>query len=699
MSSFRLLWVALVATALPSLAFAATFCVSDSSGDPLRTHATVHDAVRASESNGAGEDIIKVRTGTHATEPMQVSGQLRIVGGFTNCAASTPTNSSQINGSGFDGSIFRVVQFIVGPRLYLERVGLTGGRDNTDGLGGAIEARGSATVVEFGPDVSVFANSAGSHGGAIHLTSATLLLGNRALIDGNTAGFDGGGIFCDGGRVIQGVPGNTSQTSTWRNNRANRDGGAITAVNGCIVNLYGGSSVSIVGNTALRSGGAFAMLGSSLTTRLGTFISNNTAAQYGGGIYCGGATTLTPSQVKLIDSQVQGNTATLEGGGMRAAQACSLSVSGASLVASNQAQRGGGASVTDTAILQSTRIDPDGPLLLNVPAALGPRFVFNRACNGGAGIYGNGSARIQLRGAVVSGNDSIGTGTCVSDGGAGIYLNDPFQGAELLVGLHPSCPDNEPCNQIDDNRVDNTGSTGSSSFTGTDARGGGIFALAGSACLIEHVSISGNRALALVVPPGANDRADGAALFVGCNALTLRHAVIAENLADGETGSILHLAAGATITYVTSARNSINARVVNGDALVSRPAVLSTVQIRSSILDDTDFKLLDVGTGDPMLVSADCSLVRRIGDLPNQTRLTSLPAAFVDAANGDFRPAPNGPQIDYCDGPTGTGMALDLDLTPRGLPNPSIVLGFGNFDAGAYESKLIDDVLLSNGFE
>ncbi len=701
MSSFRLLWVALVATALPSLAFAATFCVSDSSGDPLRTHATVHDAVRASESNGAGEDIIKVRTGSHATEPMQVSGQLRIVGGFTNCAASTPTNSSQINGSGFDGSIFRVVQFIVGPRLYLERVGLTGGRDNTDGLGGAIEARGSATVVELGPDVSVFANSAGSHGGAIHLTNSTLLLGNRALIDGNTAGFDGGGIFCDGGRVIQGVPGNTSQTSTWRNNRANRDGGAITAVNGCIVNLYGGSSVSIVGNTALRSGGAFAMLSSSLTTRLGTFISNNTAAEYGGGIYCGGATTLAPSQVKLIDSQVQGNTASLDGGGMRAAQACSLSVSGASLVASNQAQRGGGVSVTDTATLQSTRIDPDGPLLLNVPAALGPRFVFNRACGGGAGIQGTGTARIHLRGAVVSGNDSIGTASCGSTGGAGISMTNIFIGSELLVGLHASCPDHEPCNQIEDNRLDNTAAQGSPG--GVRASGGGIYVMSGSVLLIERVSLSGNEAFARVDPQFGNDSADGAALYVAqtnTTALTLRHAVVAGNRADGGRGSILFLGTDAAITYVTSARNIVHARDVNGGALISRPAAISsTVQIRSSILDDTDFKLLDVGTGNPMLVSADCSLVRRIGDLPNQTRLTSLPAAFVDAANGNFRPAPNGPQIDYCDGPTGTGMALDLDLTPRGLPNPSIVLGFGNFDAGAYESKLIDDVLLSNGFE
>jgi predicted outer membrane repeat protein len=702
MSIFRLLWVVLAATALPSLAFAATFCVSDSSADLLRTHATVHDAVRDSENNGAGEDTIKVRTGSHATEPMQVSGRLRIIGGFTNCAASTPTNSSQINGSGFDGSIFRVVPFVTAPRLYLERIGLTGGRDNTDGLGGAIEARGAATVVEFGPGASVFANTAGSHGGAIHLTSGTLLLGNGAQVVGNTAGVDGGGIYCDGGSVIQGVEGNTSQTSSWSNNLANRNGGALTAVNGCTVVLNGGLSVVVANNSAMRSGGAFMVLNSYLTTRLGTFVSNNTAAEHGGGIYCGGTTNLLPSIVNLIDSQVQGNNAALDGGGMRGAQACLLGVSGATLVASNHAKRGGGASVTDTATLRVNRTDPNGPLMLQVPAALGPRFLFNRACGGGAGIHGEMGTQVRLRGAVVSGNDSIGTAGCVSDGGAGILMTQTSTGSELLVSSHESCPDNEPCNQIEDNRLDNT-AVPIGSLSGVSARGGGINVLPGSVFLIEHVSLSGNRALAHVLPQSGEERADGAALYSnasGNGSLTLRHAVIAENHADGETGSILYLGSGATITYVTTARNTINARNVNGGALIRRfSGDINAVQIRSSILDDTDFTLLDVGTGNPMLVSADCSLVRRIGDLPNQTRLTSLPAAFVDAANGNFRPAPNGPQIDYCDGPAGTGLELDLDLTPRGLPNPSVVLGFGNFDAGAYESKLIDDVLMSNGFE
>ncbi|MBK8068903.1 MAG: hypothetical protein IPK27_15170 [Rhodanobacteraceae bacterium] len=679
-------------------AMAATYCVNFAASDAARTHSTVHDAILSAESNGPGEDTIKLSTGTHLAEPVSISGQVRIVGGYTNCSASTPSNTSRIDGGNFNGSIFRIVQFISAPRLYLERVGLTNGDDSDDGLGGAIEARGPGTVVEFGPDSGAFTNSASGSGGAIHLTGATLLLGHGSLLDNNAAGGDGGAIYCDGGRVLQGVEGNTTQTSTWRNNRAGRDGGALAAVNGCTVELFGGSAVSISGNTSIGSGGAFLLLNSSLSARLGTLISGNSASEHGGGIYCGGVTTLAPSQVNLIDSGVQSNTAALDGGGMRGAQACTLSLSGATLVASNQATRGGGAALADAATLMANRSAPGGPLV-QVPASAGPRIILNRACGGGAGIQASGAARIRLRGAVVSGNLSIGTSTCGSEGGGGILMQSTTGDAQLLISLHDSCPDDEPCNQINDNLVDNT-SAGNASL-GFEARGGGLVVQSGSVCLIENATLTGNRALArngTLIPN--DDRADGAALqLVDCTRLTLRHAVIAGNTGDGELASILYLGANALLDYVTIARNILNTRVINGGALISRPVTGTGVTIRSSILDDTDFKLLDVNGGSPMLVAADCSLVRRIGELPNQTRLTSLPAVFVDPLNGDFRPAPNGPQIDYCDGPTGQGLEYDLDLASRGLPNPSIVQGFGNYDAGAYESKVIDDLLLRTGFE
>jgi predicted outer membrane repeat protein len=692
---------ALLALVCAPRASAATFCVNPSAADAARTHATLHQAIVDAESNGAGEDIIKLSNDTHITNPVTIAGQLRILGGYANCMAATPTLSSRINGGTATESIMRVVQFISPPRVRFERVEITSGDDTFDGKGGAIEAIGAGTRIELGPGTSVHTNSASGNGGAIHLANAMLVMETGTSISNNVAGVDGGGIYCDHGSIIQGLEGVPSQTAALSNNRAGRDGGAILAVNGCNINLFGGSNVNFSSNSAARSGGAMALFNTPMAIRSGTSITSNSAALDGGGIFCGGLVASPTGIIDMLAGSVQGNTAGHDGGGFHLQHDCFLRMYGTSVVSSNQANnRGGGisaAGLSDAVLSRSTSQTPVG----GVPAASGPQILFNRACGGGGGISVFGSARLQLYGAVVSGNQSIATATCASAGGAGIRVetNSTASGG-LVISAHPTCPFNEACNQIESNLLDQTGAS-TASGDGVEATGAAIYLVSPNANLIERTSFRNNTLIAKVVPGGTEDNAHGAVIHHEAGtSLALRHSVVADNVASGDRGSMLYLNQSANIHYTTFARNAISASIANGGSLIERSANANgSIFIGSSILDDTAFKVIEVGGGNPLLIGADCSLIRLAGDVPNQTRVTSLPAAFMNASAGDFRPAPNASQIDYCDGPFGQGYELDADGLPRGLANPSTVMGFGNYDAGAYESQTLDEFVFSNGFE
>ncbi len=172
------------------------------------------------------------------------------------------------------------------------------------GSGGAIATQG-ATVMTFSDDAVLQGNDAtGYFGGAIYAggppivegeTAVITLTGNASMNDNNAA-LNGGAISLYGSLTING-------TSSGTFNSAGADGGAVFVWDGDVTL---GDDAYLYGNETTESGGGIAIIwaGETVTVTLNgaSWISGNTAAIQGGGIYRpAGTVTLND------DSWVSGN--------------------------------------------------------------------------------------------------------------------------------------------------------------------------------------------------------------------------------------------------------------------------------------------------------------------------------------------------------------------------------------------------------
>lgn len=157
--------------------------------------------------------------------------------------------------------------------------------------GGAVFARGNATLylAYFGN------NSAGSHGGGIHVQDGSLTTWGGQFID-NVAGGNGGGANVNNNVSI-------SLTYFTTNTSGNQGGGLLQWNSDKTVTI---ASATFTGNTAeLNGGGAY--LTSHATISYNKFISNTanssgTSDTYGGGLYASNGADVTYS--KFIDNRV-----------------------------------------------------------------------------------------------------------------------------------------------------------------------------------------------------------------------------------------------------------------------------------------------------------------------------------------------------------------------------------------------------------
>jgi hypothetical protein len=247
------LGLALLATAGRS----ATFTVG--TAGPC-THAGLQAALAAAAANGPGQDEIRLsadQLGSFSISDQSVS----VIGGYADCAASTPTGTTLLSGGGA-----RVLDIQGGSGSFrttdLAHLEITGG---AAAYGGGIQIGGAAYVIL--EDTAVYGNVATQSGGGIFVQGhygALLILDQGSSVTSNSAANvatgQGGGIDC-----FEDVAANAYVglfDALVYDNEAGVDGGGLY-LSGCDLTSYSGGALrGVVANRAVRGGGVFARGGS-----------------------------------------------------------------------------------------------------------------------------------------------------------------------------------------------------------------------------------------------------------------------------------------------------------------------------------------------------------------------------------------------------------------------------------------------------
>ena len=192
-------------------------------------------------------------------------------------------------------------------------------RNSNGDFGGGLAVINGTTLVK---DSTFVNNHASSNGGAITcLQDCALTVMNSWLRD-NSAELDGGGIYDDGNTTLI--------NSILSNNVAMRNGGGI--FNRRDVTVTGST---LDGNSAVAGGGIFSQSGTITMTQ--STVSNNSSSTDGGGIYANFAS------IQMSNSTVSGNTTPGNGGGIYGIPVFTSAVSiSYSTIANNSAANGGG---------------------------------------------------------------------------------------------------------------------------------------------------------------------------------------------------------------------------------------------------------------------------------------------------------------------------------------------------------------------
>ena len=279
-------------------------------------------------------------------------------------------------------------------------------------------------------------NNSGSHGGGIMLyqnSNANTI--TNCEIKNNTASNQGGGLWMKANTTIAG--------STFENNGSNDQGGAIfmdhgsstiqntditsnTANKGGGIYLYNGtlnipSSLITRNQSDMDGGGVYLHSLGSLKISANSEISENSASNHGGGIFCQSSVEIENSSVIKNSSAENGGGAYLDGGNM--------SVVNSSIDFNTASKDGGGIYVTD-----------NGSANLSLDQAI---FVGNEAGQSGGGVYtnksliidqsifrenfattSNGGGLFAFHGDIQLLNNSIFKSNEAKRYGGGIYLND-----------------------------------------------------------------------------------------------------------------------------------------------------------------------------------------------------------------------------------------------------------------------------------
>ena len=260
----------------------------------------------------------------------------------------------------------------------------------------------------------------------------------NALIENNSTE-NGGGIY-----LIRKVGLTLKDTRILGNNATN--GGGIFAYDGSTINA---DNATVSGNKAANGGGLYLWntSGSILADLRNSFIENNTATGWGGGIFtntnvkvnanntkfqgntaaaAGGILLWNNSSATLNNTEVSGNKATGNGGGVSVYDAtCSLTTSNGTVFRENSGYRGGGifssggtVTVEDSTLEKNTATDDGGAIAATQNSSLTVRnskVLENKAADTAGGILAEKST-LEVTDSIVDGNRaSVGGGLYIAD--------------------------------------------------------------------------------------------------------------------------------------------------------------------------------------------------------------------------------------------------------------------------------------------
>jgi hypothetical protein len=416
------------------------------------------------------------------------------------------------------------------------------------------------------------------------------------------------------------------------------------------VSLFG---VDVRDNFAMGGGGVavFASGADPLTlslgrgTRIGGEVAGGNGAEFGGGIYCDGAT------LRLGHAAIIGNAASGLGGGVRSVD-CTIETAaepGPTRIDGNRARQGGGVYASGTAINLASQ--PNQRVSISGNAAIN-----GASPRSGGGIYLAGEDS-QFKGVGVRIDNNL-----ARESAGGIFI----AGATLSMdrGDGACALDDDACSSISGNAVRD----GSGIIAGNSAAA--FVAGSGSPVLdLTQTRIAGNVSAGAILRSSSAARVELASVLITGN--TSNTALI-ENLATAEL----------RMDFVTLAGNThVGATVTNNSS-----AALG-VDIWRSILMPAAGAALVVGTGSTSFLCNNIAGGAHGGD--------SHAAGFVDAEAGNFRLRHNSQNLDRC-AVDGTEPATDLGGRPRVVDDPNAANAGGIVDRGAYEGP---EAVFSDSFE
>lgn len=299
--SFRESGAWMVVAGVLSVASAARAAIYTVGSDGACTQSTIAAGLLAAALNN-GPDEVRLATNQaytnqflHLTnwDPGSPVGSLTISGGYSDCADTTPSGLTTVDGTAGNPVVWVDTTGDGESVVTLRRLDIQG----SGARGILIEGASDVDLVDT--DVRL------NFGGGVRVASdATIDIDSASSIHDNQTSGNGGGLDCDeGGVVLDG---------SIQSNEAIGNGGGLHAV-GCIISLLDGATIA--SNEAFDGGGAHLSDGSflqALGSISGVVIELNDAARFGGGLFATGAGT----SAFLRGSEVGFNRADVKGGGL-----------------------------------------------------------------------------------------------------------------------------------------------------------------------------------------------------------------------------------------------------------------------------------------------------------------------------------------------------------------------------------------------
>ena len=468
-------------------------------------------------------------------------------------------------------------------------------------------------------------------------------------------------------------------------------------------------NVDVTSNDA-EYGGGIAIIDGDTDMHLQNSRVFNNLAGYGAGIYCaGGASSIVMTENSglvanvangdngglIVDKQGRGGGAFIDGCyfGMHSGSANGGLVGIASNIAFDD---GGGIHAENgaTVLLNGHQVCNAGNCIgdNNNPVNVsGNTAGFNQGTVGdGGGISAMGnSTLVTIYAGLVNGNSS-------GFGGGGIAM---YQAKLIIRRLYRSCWDQDHCNYIADNVVNNTGESTSGGGAIRNYRG--------------QIDISGSVF-------ENNFAVRGAAIYsrslLNDDATTRVESSMLYKNGDDTSQSIIYSLGEIPVDFIhtTIADNSMSSNAL--DVAVFRSEISAggpDLSLHSSIVENADFavlshNMLNYAVDISCIIANETESMSASNNLINFSEGTAGGAfisqdnpIFLDPQNSNYYLAGNSPAIDYCHTPTHTTVLYkDIEFENRGYDDPNVddLSLFTLYDLGADESY-INDRIFKDGFE